>query len=182
VACRGRGPGQSGTAVQNLSEGNYILFSSPEGEGEPATAEFKVEGGGAEGKLPKASGEIVASECTFEAKGLKPGKNKVLFRNAGNELHHALGAPMRPGATLDEVRKFVAEEGDGGRPSDPPPIEEQGGFTTAVLDGGVEQVIDLNVRKPGKYALVCFIQDRKGGPPHAMKAWSRRSRSSRRSS
>ncbi len=59
---------------------------------------------------------------------------------------------MRPGATLDEVRKFVAEEGGGGRPSGPPPIEEQGGFTTAVLDGGVEQVIDLNVRKPSRYA------------------------------
>ncbi len=79
----GDGAGPVRCAVQNLSEGNYIVFSSPEGEGEPATAEFKVEGGGADGKLPNASGEIVASEYTFEAKGLKPGKNKVLFPNAG---------------------------------------------------------------------------------------------------
>ncbi len=164
----GTGPGQSASATQNLAEGNYILFSSQEGEGEPATAEFKVEGGGP-GELPKTQAEIVASDYTFDAKGLKPGRNKVLFRNEGNELHHAIGAPMRPGATLDDVKKFVREEGGGGRPSGPPPIDEQGGFSTAVIDGGTEQVIDLNVRKPGKYAVVCFIQDRKGGPPHVMK-------------
>ncbi|MDQ4072177.1 MAG: hypothetical protein M3088_04795, partial [Actinomycetota bacterium] len=164
----GTGPGQSASATQNLAEGNYILFSSQEGEGEPATAEFKVEGGGP-GELPKTQAEIVASDYTFDAKGLKPGRNKVLFRNEGNELHHAIGAPMRPGATLDDVKKFVREEGGGGRPSGPPPIDEQGGFSTAVIDGGTEQVIDLNVRKPGKYAMVCFIQDRKGGPPHVMK-------------
>jgi hypothetical protein len=164
----GTGPGQSASATQNLAGGNYILFSSPEGEGEPVTAEFKVEGG-TEGQLPKTSAEIVASDYTFDAKGLKPGKNKVLFKNAGNELHHAIGAPMRPGATLDDVKKFLQEEGGGGRPSGPPPIDERGGFNTAVLDGGTEQVIDLNVRKPGKHALVCFIQDRKGGPPHVMK-------------
>jgi hypothetical protein len=34
---------------------------------------------------------------------------------------------------------------------------------TAVLDGGTTQVTDLRLNK-GKYALVCFIQDRKGGP------------------
>jgi hypothetical protein len=163
------GPGQSGSATQNLAEGNYVLFSSPEGEGEPVTAEFKVEGGGTEGQLPKTEAEIIASEYTFDAKGLKPGKNKVLFKNAGNELHHAIGAPMRPGATLDDVKKFLQEEGGGGRPSGPPPIDMESGFTTAVIDGGVEQVIDLNVRKPGKHALVCFIQDRRGGPPHVMK-------------
>lgn len=161
-------PAQTGSATQNLAEGRYFLFSIPEGEQPPATAEFKVEGG-KEGQLPKTSAEIVASDYTFDAKGLKPGKNKVLFKNAGNELHHAIGAPMRPGATIDDVKKFVQEEGGGGRPSGPPPIDEQGGFSTAVIDGGIEQVIDLDVRKPGKHALVCFIQDRKGGPPHVMK-------------
>jgi hypothetical protein len=37
-----------------------------------------------------------------------------------------------------------------------------------VIDGGESQVIDLQLKK-GNYALVCFIQDRKGGPPHAAK-------------
>ena len=37
-----------------------------------------------------------------------------------------------------------------------------------MLDGGREQVVDLELRK-GAYALVCFVPDRKGGPPHAFK-------------
>lgn len=161
-------PGQTSTAAQNLAEGNYILVAAPEGEGEPATAEFEVEGGGTEGELPKASAEIVAREYTFDAEGLKTGKQKVEFRNEGQELHHVVGAPIRPGKSLEDVKKFVSEEG-GGASSGPPPIDENGGFTTAVIDGGVEQVTDIELKQPGKYALICFIQDRKGGPPHVMK-------------
>jgi hypothetical protein len=162
-------PGQTSSATQSLQGGNYFVVSAPAGEGEPATAELKVESGGREGRLPEASAEIVASEYAFDVKGLKAGKNKVLFRNDGQELHHAVGAPLRPGKTLDDVRRFSEQMGGRGRPSGQPPIDERAGFSTAVIDGGVEQVIDLNVKKPGRYAVMCFIQDRRGGPPHVMK-------------
>jgi len=39
-------------------------------------------------------------------------------------------------------------------------------FYTARIDGGTKQVIELDLDKPGKYALLCFVSDRKGGPPH----------------
>jgi hypothetical protein len=110
-------PGKSASATQNLAEGNYFIFSAPAGEGEPATAELKVEGGGREGELPEASGEIVASDYAFDVRGLKVGRNKVLFRNDGRELHHAVGAPLRPGSTIDDVRRFAQEMGAvAGRP------------------------------------------------------------------
>jgi hypothetical protein len=158
-------PGQTGSATQNLAEGNYFVFSAPEGEAQPATAEFKVEAGGKEGELPEATGEIVASEYTFEVEGLKAGKNKVLFKNEGKELHHAIGMPIKPGKTIEDVKKYASQQGE---PSGPSPVDEQAGFSTAVLDGGVEQVTDVELKKPGKYALLCFIQNRKGGPPHVM--------------
>jgi len=161
-------PGKTGSATQNLAEGKYVLVAAPSEDGEPATAELQVEGGSSEGELPKTSAEIVAREYSFETKGLKSGKNEVLYKNEGQELHHVVGAPMLPGRTLDDVKKFVSEEGGGGRPSGPPPIDFENGFTTAVTDGGIDQVTDLELKK-GKYALVCFIQDRKGGPPHVMK-------------
>ena len=157
-------PGQTATVIQNLAEGNYFLFSMPEGEQAPATAELRVEGGSS-GQLPETSAEIVARDYTFDAKGLKPGKNKVLFKNEGQELHHVVGAPIRPGKTLDDVRKFAREQ----EPSGPPPIEEEASFSTAVIDGGTEQVTEVEAKKPGKYALLCFITDRRGGPPHVMK-------------
>ena len=37
-----------------------------------------------------------------------------------------------------------------------------------MIDGGTKQVAQLELRK-GKYALVCFIADRAGGPPHVAK-------------
>ncbi len=49
-----------------------------------------------------------------------------------------------------------------------PPIEEEGTQNTAVLEGGEGQVVTLDL-KPGRYALLCFISDRQGGPPHAVK-------------
>jgi hypothetical protein len=161
-------PGQTAAATQNLEPGRYIVFSAPEGEGQQASAEVEVEGG-SPGELPKTEAELIARDYTFEAKGLKPGKQKVLFKNEGRELHHVIGAPLMPGKTIDDVRKFVSEQGEGGEPSGPPPIDFENGFSTAVIDGGVEQVVDVDVKKPGKYAMVCFIQDRKGGPPHVMK-------------
>jgi len=160
-------PGKTGSATQNLAEGKYILLAAPAEDGEPATAELQVEGGGSEGELPQTSAEIVAKDYSFETKGLKSGKNEVLFKNEGEELHHVVAAPLLPGKSLDDVKKFVSEEG-GGPPSGPPPIDFENGFTTAVIDGGIEQVTELEL-KQGKYALICFIQDRTGGPPHVMK-------------
>jgi len=162
-------PGQTGTSIQNLATGNYFVFSGPEGDGQPARTELEVKDGGRPGPLPKASAEIVARDYAFDVNGLKAGKNKVLFKNAGTELHHAVGAPLRPGKTVDDVTKFARAMSRGARPSGPPPFDEKGGFSTAVIDGGVEQVIDLDVKRPGRYVIMCFITDRKGGPPHIMK-------------
>jgi len=47
-------------------------------------------------------------------------------------------------------------------------VDFEGGVGTTVLDGGKKQVAELEFKK-GKYAFVCFIQDRKGGPPHVAK-------------
>ena len=37
-----------------------------------------------------------------------------------------------------------------------------------MLDSGVKQVFQGTLQ-PGKYALVCFLPDRAGGPPHVAK-------------
>jgi hypothetical protein len=38
-----------------------------------------------------------------------------------------------------------------------------------VAEGGLKQVVELELPKAGKYALICFVADRRGGPPHAAK-------------
>jgi hypothetical protein len=37
-----------------------------------------------------------------------------------------------------------------------------------VIEGGETQLVELDL-EPGSYAMMCFISDRQGGPPHAVK-------------
>ena len=65
------------------------------------------------------------------------------------------------------MKKFVSEEGEGA-PSGPPPTTRAAHSLGRHRRRG-EQVTDIELKQPGTYALICFIQDRKGGPPHVMK-------------
>jgi hypothetical protein len=60
------------------------------------------------------------------------------------------------------VRKFFKTE------KGKPPVNFQQIQGTSVIDGGTTENVELEL-KSGKYALVCFISDRAGGPPHAAK-------------
>ena len=53
-------------------------------------------------------------------------------------------------------------------PKGPPPVDFDNLLGTQVLDGGIAQNIELDL-KAGSYAVVCFIQDRAGGAPHVAK-------------
>jgi hypothetical protein len=149
--------GETSTSVQSLPQGNYAAVDI----NTSAFAPFEVTGNG-DGELPTSSARVEARDYSFEASGLEAGKGRVLFTNTGKEPHFALMAPIKPGKTLDDVRKALeTEEGE-------TPIFEAKTVSTGVLDGGESQVVDLALLK-GKYALVCFVAERKGGPPHAFK-------------
>ena len=154
-------PGQSATVTDLLEPGRYFVFDTDGG----ASAEFEVTGEAADAQLPSTPATITAKEYGFDTSGLKAGTNELTFDNAGKELHHVIAAPYNKGATLADVKKFAAEEGES---SGPPPIDFEKSVGTTVLDGGEAQVAELEFKK-GKYAFLCFIQDRKGGPPHVAK-------------
>ena len=156
-------PGKSGTSIDLLEPGRYVVLDTESGP-KGGTAEFEVTGE-AGGELPSTEATITAKDYSFDTSGLKAGKNRVTFENAGKELHHVIAFPLRPGATVAEAKKVFESEDE---PKGPPPVDFEKGVGTAVLDGGVSQVVDLELQK-GKYALVCFITDRKGGPPHVAK-------------
>jgi hypothetical protein len=72
-----------------------------------------------------------------------------------------IAVPYKPGATLAEVRKAFRGTGGG-----EPPLDFRNVAYTARIDGGAKQITELDLAKAGKYALLCFVSDRKGGPPH----------------
>jgi hypothetical protein len=53
----------------------------------------------------------------------------------------------------------------GKRTSGPVPINRDVGVGTAVIDGGQEQIVELDLAA-GKHVLICVVADRAGGNPH----------------
>ncbi len=162
-------PGGKRSATQRLRPGNYIAYDAPfqnEGQGlKFGLASFKVEGPADDsGKLPKAVAKIEAYEYGFKASGLSVGKNTIEFSNTGTEPHHVIAVPYKPGATLAQVRKAFRRTGGA-----EPPLDFANVAYTARIDGGTKQITQLDLAKRGKYALLCFVSDRKGGPPHVAK-------------
>jgi plastocyanin len=162
-------PGGKRSATQRLRPGNYIVYDAPfqnEGSGlKFGLASFKVEGEpNSAGELPTAVAKIEAYEYGFRASGLTVGKNTIEFSNTGTEPHHVIAVPYKRGATLAGVRK--AFMGTGGAE---PPLDFKNVAYTARIDGGTKQITELDLAKKGKYALLCFVSDRKGGPPHVAK-------------
>jgi len=72
-----------------------------------------------------------------------------------------IAVPYRPGATLAEVRKAFRRAGGA-----QPPLDFEHTSYTARIAGGTNQITELALDKPGKYALLCFVSNRRGGPPH----------------
>jgi plastocyanin len=159
-------PGGSSSATQRLRPGNYVAYDAPfknEGQGlRVGLATFKVEGEASDDGLPEGTAKIEAYEYGFRVSGLKAGQNTIEFSNTGSEPHHVVAAPYRPGATLAKVRKAFKREQGGAEP----PLDFENSFSTARIQGGTKQLTELDLDKPGKYALLCFVSDRKGGPPH----------------
>jgi hypothetical protein len=153
-------PGSTSSSVQELSEGTYAAIDIDSN----AYKEFEVSGDGT-GELPATDAEITAVDYSFESSGLKAGRNQVLFVNEGKEPHFALAAPIKEGSTFQDVRRALQSDDGGGGP---PPIVQRETTETGILDGGESQVVDLELRS-GEYVLLCFIPDRKGGPPHVAK-------------
>lgn len=174
-------PGTSATATQVLAPGKYVIWDDEGGkeEGAPgndelgAKGEFTVTGQPGDARLPEVPAKVTATdtfegdakEYAFEFEGLKAGRNEVRFENTGDELHHALFFPIAQGKTFEDVEAAFTS---GEEPEGPPPVDFANGVGTAVIDDGIAQNIELDL-KAGKYAVICFIQDRKGGKPHAEK-------------
>lgn len=127
---------------------------------------------GTPGQLPATTGTIKISTQSedhyqFQASGLTAGANQVLFQNNSDPdvLHHVVAVPILPGKTLADVKKVLAASG---APSGPPPVDFSKASGTEVIDGKQGLVTTLTLAK-GKYALICFLNDRDDTKPHFLK-------------
>jgi plastocyanin len=151
--------GETGTATVQLEPGTYAVADIQSDA--PVIAEFEVTGEAA-GEPPTAPAKIEAKEYEFSATGLTAGATTVQFENAGQQPHHAEAVAIKGDATIEDVAKSFEDQ------SAPPPIDESKSFGMGVLDPGKTETIELDLAA-GRYAVICFIPDREGGPPHVAK-------------
>jgi hypothetical protein len=157
------GPGESATVTQVLQPGDYYAFNTEGGPPDPKSPSMtKVSGEESDAEIEEGDATVEAAEYVFNADTLPSGEVEIAFDNIGAQPHHLIASPIKGGATAEEVEKAFKEE------KGPPPLEEKGTLSTAVLEGGEGQLVTMDL-KPGRYALYCFITDREGGPPHAFK-------------
>jgi hypothetical protein len=170
--------GQTRSVVVDLKAGSYSWFSNTTPEQEGAQPLYKrggegsleVSGDPSGAQLPSTAAQITAKELgptdyRFETSGFKAGTNQITFTNGGGQLHHVVIARLAEGATIDQAREFFTTEDFKG----PPPVDFDASEITAVLDSGGKEVDTVEL-KSGSYALLCFLSDRAGSPPHVIKA------------
>jgi hypothetical protein len=148
----------SGTAIQELVPGRYLAVSIATN----AFTEFEVTESAGQSELPATEATVDEVDYSFRARGLSGGTTRVTIANKGEQPHFVAASRIKAGKTLADVRKFVRTE------QGPPPVDFEQSWDTSVMDGGKEQVVELQL-EPGRYALLCWVPDRAGGPPHAVK-------------
>ncbi len=155
--------GESATVTQVLKPGTYYGIDTEGGKPTAgAIAVVDVTGDQSDEEIEEGDGTVTAVEYSFETDELPSGEVEIDFENGGAQPHHLIAAPLKGNATAADVEQAIKSE------KGQPPIEEEGTRNTAVLEGGEGQLVTLDL-KPGRYALLCFISDRQGGPPHALK-------------
>ena len=157
------GPGETATVEQVLQPGDYYAFNTEGGPPDAkAVAVTEVTGEESDAEIEEGDVVVEAAEYVFNADTLPSGEIEIAFDNIGAQPHHLIASPIKGDATAEEVEKAFKEE------KGPPPLEEKGTLSTAVLEGGEGQLVTMDL-EPGRYALYCFITDREGGPPHVFK-------------
>jgi uncharacterized cupredoxin-like copper-binding protein len=173
--------GASGGATFTVTEGNYVMFCALTGvvEGEKKAPHYElgmiqeltVSGGDAAPQLPAADGSITATDYAFEA-DLEAGDTSVNFVNEGPEQVHFASVSAYPEGTdaAEAEEAFKALVQAEGKPPQGLPQSEDVGFSGIYSDGlgGQFQLFQGEFEAGRTYLFSCFIQDRAGGPPHAI--------------
>jgi hypothetical protein len=156
--------GKSQTVTQVLEPGTYYAFNTEgsQDQSDPASVPAVKVSGDASEETVEADETVDAFEYGFKAEQLSSGKTEIAFENTGSQPHHLLAAPLSGDSTAKDVEQFFKSE------QGKPPFDEKDFQSTAVLEGGEGQLVTLAL-KPGRYVLFCFITDRQGGTPHALK-------------
>lgn len=186
-------PGETVERTFTVAEGTYALLCTfndaeseggdPEGEGETdplvtephfnrGQAQLLTVGPGEAAELPEADGTITARDYTFDI-DVDADDETINFLNTGAEdqIHFAAISEYPEGTTEAEaLQAFGAFFSDDGPPEGAlEPSDDDFGFSGVFSkDLGNHIAVSKQFKSGYTYVFACFINDRAGGPPHAL--------------
>jgi hypothetical protein len=159
-------PGKTASAAVVLEAGRYLVADLTQ-EGPPTFAQLKLTAG-AGGSLPATDTSVTAAEAgkdkyRWDISGpLRAGDQNVTFKSEGKEALHFIQAARIVGkASKQDVITALSKEG-----KPPKFVDEQSFYSTAILDGGKQQITPLVLSKPGRWLFFCALSDRGEKKPH----------------
>lgn len=167
-------PGQSASAVIDLTAGEWILWGEYPGAPQspvPVTVTGEAPG---DQPVPAAGVTIAMDEYSFAfSPDLTAGTQIIELTNVGDQPHFIAMAGVPEGTTIDDAMALfatfeMAEEDAMATPGGGLSFEN----ITPVLDtadqsAGVTAWYTADIA-PGTYLLLCFVPDAESGVPHAM--------------
>lgn len=132
-----------------------------------------VTSGNAEATLPDSESSVTARDYSFDV-DVSGGQQMVNFTNEGpDQVHHAVFFPFNEGvdeaAAEAALDTFLSSEEENAPP--PPEFDAEGLESSpefGLFSSGLGATYDAEFESGRTYAVVCFIQDRTGGPPHVI--------------
>ena len=132
-----------------------------------------VTAGNADATLPEAESTVTARDYSFDV-DVSAGQQTVNFTNDGpDQIHHAVFFPFNEGvdeaAAEAALETFLTSEDEEAPP--PPEFDPEGlenSIDFGLFSSGLGASYEADFQSGRTYAVLCFIQDRSGGPPHAI--------------
>jgi hypothetical protein len=171
--------GEKKTSQINLTPGQYVVgcaLTSQVGSEEEGAPHFSrgmfgtvtVTGEGGEA-TPTADAELVAKDYSFDVDSITAGEQEIAFVNDGpTEWHFAAIMQYPEGTTVAKAEadlpKLLASEG-------PPPagvVSPEPFADSGVASPGFGNTFNATFESGRTYVALCFVGDKKGGPPHAI--------------
>lgn len=168
----------SGTIT--LKKGDYIVWTDlatnldrDSTADDVKTAVLTVEGGDDDASLPDADGTIKASDYKFDV-DVKAGPSTLNFVNdSEKQLHHAIlvdFGDQDPDVIRKNLPALLESEDDAPPPADIDVSKVNFDFgSSGVFGPGSSGTFQADFKEGNTYAVLCFLSDRDGGPPHAIK-------------
>jgi len=165
--------------VTTLDEGEYIAWIDlASNEDRPSTAEdiitatMTVGAGDDNAVIPDTNDEIRAGDYVFDA-DIVPCDSTITFTNSSdNQFHHVIVVDFGandPVTVEQQLPTLLFSEED----APPPPgidmaeMNFEFAFSSVYGPGG-SGTFEAPFEAGNTYAVICFIQDREGGAPHAI--------------